>query len=103
MNKCREDDHRYADDPDHLEKTEEPDIEIEEDTKLHQRDFEQDQPQTSRDEKLRQLSFALPARKLQIHTSAGEKHKDRRTEVCDPACEEQCHVRASRIRRIELE
>src|SRR6185503_11056930 len=102
MNECREDDHRYADHPDHLEKTEKPDVEIKEDTKLHQREFEHNQPQASRDEKLRQLSFALPARKLQIRTGAGEKHEDWRAEVCDPACEEECNIRASRIGRIKL-
>ena len=57
--------------------------------KLHDRQLEHDQPQPARHQKPRQLRFALAARKLQVSARAGEKHEHRRTEMCDPAREEQ--------------
>ena len=98
-----ENNHRDADDPDHLQESNEPKVGIKGDTELHERHFEQDQPQPARHQKPRQLRLALAARKLQVRTRAGEKHEDGRAEVCDPAREEQRDVRARQIGRIKLQ
>ncbi len=96
------DDHRHADDPDHLKKTEKSNVRIEEDAELHDRQLEKDQPEPARHQKPRQLRFALSAGKLQVRTRARQKHEHRCAEVCDPAREEEGDVRARQIGRIKL-
>src|SRR6185436_9905770 len=89
-----ENDHRDADYPNHLEESDEAIVGIEGDPKLDDRDFEHNQPQPTRHQKPRQLLLALAPRPLKVSTRAREEYKNRRTEMRDPAREEQGHVGA---------
>src|ERR1043166_447800 len=87
MNQGREHNHREPNHPNHLEEKQEAGIEIEEGSGAHNRDFQKDQPQSARNQKSRQLAFALAARELQIRTRAREKNENWRAVMRDPSRE----------------
>ena len=60
MHERREHDHRPADRPDHLQRADEAEIEVEPDEHVQHDDLEEDQPEAAREEKERQLAAVLP-------------------------------------------
>ena len=87
-NQRRHGKHADAEDPENQEQDEKTKVDVEVIAKLHHREFKKDEPQAARQEKSRELTFAVVASPEKRSHTGGE-HEDRQTEVGDPSGEEE--------------
>jgi hypothetical protein len=93
--------HRHADRPDDLHQAEEAVVEVEPRPDADDGEFQDDQPQAACQQEARELRARGAARTLQVRGDASQEHKDRRTEVGDPARQKQERRRLCEVGGIE--
>ena len=91
VNKPRENDHRNADRPDHLQEDQVWKY-AERPGEAHDREFQQHQPQSAGEQKPAHLAHRPAARAIEEGGCAREEHENRGAEMRDPAREEQSGV-----------
>src|SRR5262249_10175741 len=87
MDEPGQDDHRGAYDPNHL-KHEDSVIEVEPPGEAHQRELDQNEPKSARQQEPPELLRAATAPAVEMGRHAGEQNEGWGTEVRDPACQE---------------
>src|SRR4030095_1068667 len=93
--------HRDTDHPDDLHRAEEAVIEIQKRTAANESKFQNNQPESTSNEKLGEFAFAFSARKLEVCPRAGKKHEDRRTEVRNPTRKEKHRIGVCQVCGVE--
>ncbi len=102
MNQPGQHDHRNANRPNDLQHASEVIVEIEPGDDPDDSEFQEDQPQPTRDQKPRQLGLAFASRHLKKCACSSEEDKDRRAKVSDVTGEEENDRRFGRIGWIEV-
>ncbi len=93
MNERGKHDHRNAENPDHFRQPEKTVIKIEKQAEPDDGKFQKYEPQSAREQKLRQFSRRFAAHFLQINARSGEKNECRRADMSYPARQEKCDIR----------
>src|SRR5262245_49408628 len=103
MDQHREYDHRNANDPNHLQLQREVKIDVEPYDHPDESEFQQHEPKPALDQKFGQFRLTFAARHLQKSARPGQKHKNRRAKVRDPASEEKQDAGPGEVRGIKIQ
>src|SRR2546427_5000053 len=101
MNQPREDNHRKPDNKYYLEEKEELRIQIKECRGPHDRDFQDNKPESARYEKAREFALTFATSELQVTTRARQENKHRRAVMRNPARQKKPRRRLGQVERIK--